>query len=769
MFEDQTGKSGSRIWIHPELTSFLRSFVREKVLPKVQSSISRTFANFMSTHLQTLAYYGAQFEEREPRQAWSVDDIHESIKVESLNYLQAVRLGTTCVGSKVDNAVVVTYKDFWSLNHEIFEALKSSHTLYRFEQWVELIIPMIQCFLDVLQQLDTDRIRPDGQDLVFPLWVVRAIWNTTHMRRGADACKNLNIVIKKILEQTQGVGLPPSAQESRQWMVETVGEVQKSQSKILSQRDRDSCFQLAFSDAVVRLRYASEYRTTGNENISGMFTEILQIWHDYATSGKINIAIAPWTTKVLERDLSELSTPSELDTYALAFGLALDHENDAEQGEQCFEIQKLLLLGNIQQARILINDGLQRAMLQDNIYGEYDFRRYMLELIEHDQEANLSKPMADLVAICERIGRDASPWCTCQRIQRKANRAMRKGAHIESVMWTLQALRSSALDCKNIAHQRKIVQDAANLAGISAQILCYLDLCLSVYDNIEQAPFDLVGTLQWCMTVMKLSDAEISACRGGLIYQVNETEDFAALQDISGRSGLEMIKAIVLIRILVNEKASEVEPDNSVDLTAELSILQEAAKSALFGRKMPQTIDGWSSSTPHIYTDLVAQFATTQSDESGPPRPYFGINEDGYIQWLDNQLRKIRSPDEQSIQPNKVNHGGQDIEREPTANEETTESDLKVNVHYGLHAETNELMMFLEVGEQWVMLDTATLADDIITDEDDADKIAEQKDNGTRVRSTVCGSPHSSSHFQMLIKSTGSRARSAIRSFACCC
>lgn len=73
-----------------------------------------------------------------------------------------------------------------------------------------------------------------------------------------------------------------------------------------------------------------------------------------------------WVKDMLKLDTSDL-TREELKFLTLVFGLTLDHENGDYLSKSCFEIQKLMLQRKVDDARKLVLECLDLAVMKKNL------------------------------------------------------------------------------------------------------------------------------------------------------------------------------------------------------------------------------------------------------------------------------------------------------------------------------------------------------------------------------------------------------------------
>jgi hypothetical protein len=573
------GASGAsnRLWIHPELTSVLRSILRDHFTP-MQIRAHRTFVHFMAKCLPYLSMEEHSGVSDQPSgqdvpKKELLESAHNMIRREAQNYIQLLRLGSEFVGKKFDGESIVTYEQFWTASHTVLEAFRHPQTEFELQRVKDTLLSTIDsCLSFSAQQHDREELK--GNDMEFPMWFLRSAAVDIMNRNGADAKTESDKILRKLLAYSEGRKLSPAGQRHREMALQRLNQGD-NELEAFSAGDDEDRLSRAFSDAVIKLRYASEHRRTGTDQIVELFLKCQSAYSEFISLMKRGIQQSEWEREIFEFDTSNL-TREELKLLTLATGLTLDHENGAYLSKQCYEIQKLILQGKVSEARKLVRECLDLAMMNRNLQSEYDFRRYLLEITEVDPEADTAQQLQDLASISKRLGRDPATWCRCRRFLARAEFDRSESRFNQVALNNLLGLQAAVLECQNANHQRFILRAMKGDESAVDDVLCFIDLCLSIETQDTPQP-DLSTTASFCRRVTPV-DQVLDGLSAGVAFGFEKT----VIDDMKQLTGLEEKQVLEpIVRCNVDLRTRDLNPGE--DFADALAAFERTWKARLFG------------------------------------------------------------------------------------------------------------------------------------------------------------------------------------------
>ncbi|TFA99949.1 hypothetical protein CCMA1212_008371 [Trichoderma ghanense] len=528
----ETRGSSTGIWIHPMLTAFLRHHLRVKI-PQMKPRIERSFVHFMlNKKFSPESWIHGMDSIPEPGQVSVREFLDVRIQREPWNYVNAVILGADLINEEQGGGVIITLVDYLDALRHILIALGGTDA----EKWFDVVIPVGErvvnkYFLGPRQEAFTQTY--SDKELEAVLSILKDL-SSREIRVKRQAGHRL---ASKYLRQAVDIG-------ERHRLV--------GKSKDLLDRCKDSLRWLTGGDDrpeapgpaeaglpadyidLQDLASSSRYATTGNEAVLKDFRAYLSVLQAALRSGRV--LTSGWERQLLEcLDIDR--NDDEFAEIALAYGRYIDHENNAQLSELCFQIERQIARQSYAEAKRLALDGLERSLDSGNKYGEFDFRRYLMEISECASSEGLGGTAAAqlgvLRALAHTIGIGTAEWCVCWRHIVRAERAVAgkyMAAARKSYLLALQEAYSACEDTKT--HFVKVADELAAKEILSEATLRFLELCRQ-QTLLTGSSYDPKAFLFLLRSLFK-TEPSSEFFLGSTIFQY----DAGALQDLEALSGL---------------------------------------------------------------------------------------------------------------------------------------------------------------------------------------------------------------------------------------
>ncbi|KAH7162051.1 hypothetical protein B0J13DRAFT_632851 [Dactylonectria estremocensis] len=256
-------------------------------------------------------------------------------------------------------------------------------------------------------------------------------------------------------------------------------------------------------------------------------------WIEYEQSDpplqRLNAA-ALLEERILRADVSEASQ-THLRSMLSAYARFIAHENENEQAERCFTIEQLRLERRLAEAKEKAYEGLEDAMRSGDQQGEYDFRRYTLEVHDDMPLLEAQSHLAHLRRLEGELSQHqtvprAFHMCLCWYPAVQAELAVARSDPAGVIQHSLEAVLHAVFSCRTWFHAQKALcglQSRTNL--VSETTVVFLRLCLKY--EFAECPDSV--SLYNILTYVFKPHVQESACATGYIW----TYDIEAMHDIS--------------------------------------------------------------------------------------------------------------------------------------------------------------------------------------------------------------------------------------------
>lgn len=302
--------------------------------------------------------------------------------------------------------------------------------------------------------------------------------------------------------------------------------------------------------------------------------------------------------RILRTDAS-VASQADLRRLLAAYARFITHENKNEQVERCFTIEQLRLERRLAEAKDEAYEGLEQAIHSGDLQGEYDFRRYILEV--HDDMPPLEaqsyithlRRLEGELSHHQTVPRNFSV-CSCWYPAVQAELADARSDPVGMLQQSLEAISHAIFSCPEWSHAQKTLCGTQNrITSISSTTVLFLRLCLKY--KFTNCP-DPISLYDVSNSIFK-SYVQQRACSTGHIW----TYDVEAMHDISQM--LDLPLEMVLERLFrvyataINDQLSpEIQPGVTLETRlSDIRVRLDTEERLLF---MPRVLVG---SSPRLF------------------------------------------------------------------------------------------------------------------------------------------------------------------------